>query len=174
VNQRIPLGAADSPYAVRRFRRLRRLGPPLGWPVWAAGVALVSALVGAWLETASPPAVEVRLDAQGYHIAGQLLQDQGDGSYQDPSGAALVIQRGSGRVLAAASTNLNGRHMLGRCVEIQGADHEDCTFTIGSATIQARDDRTPSGWHRRYSDGQTVDIGVPGGADTPVPFAVGR
>lgn len=174
MDQRIPLGAADSPHAVRRLRRLRRFRPPLGWPAWAAGVALASALVGVWLETASPAGVEVALDAEGYHIAGQVLEDQGDGSYQDPSGAALIIQRGSGRVLAAASTNLNGRHMLGRCVELQGADHEDCTFTIGGATIQARDDRTSDGWHRRYEDGQTIDIRVTGGADTPVPFAVGR
>lgn len=173
MDQRIPLGVDRSPHAVRRLRRLHRLRPPLGWPVWAAGIALASALVGVWLQSASP-AIEVGLDGRGYRISGQLLEDRGGGEYQGASGAALVIQRGSGRLLAAASTNLNGQHMTGRCVEIPGADHEDCAFTIGGGSVDARDTRTASGWHRRYSDGRTLDIRIVGDRDTPVPFAVGR
>src|SRR5207253_1159438 len=38
----------------------------------------------------------------------------------------------------------------------------------------AVDTRTATGWHRRYDDGQTVEIDFPGKTAVPVPFAVGR
>jgi hypothetical protein len=161
---RIPLGGL-SQHAVRR-RRLRH--SLLHWPLIAAGVGGIAALVGVLLATAEPE-VEVRLDATGYRIDGNFLAVAGDGVYQGAAGAVLVID---GRGVAGASADLAGRHMTGRCQPAAGG--EACRFTLDGRPLAAADERTDYGWHRRYDDGRTVAIHLIGRRDTPVPFAVGR
>ena len=164
---RIPLGGL-SHHAVRR-RRLRRA--LLSWPLVAALAGAAAALAGVLLVTAEPQ-VEVRLDAGGYQIDGQLLTDRGGGVYQGAGGAAMVLDRRSEGAVAGASADLDGRHMTGRCAP--SGDGEACTFMVEDQVLTATDERTSYGWHRRYSDGRTVAIHVTGQPDTPVPFAIGR
>src|SRR5207249_3439979 len=121
--QNVPLGPSDSPHAVRRRRRL---GPelPIGGSLLAGGGAL-AALGGVLLGTSSPQ-ITVALDPGGYHIDGKTLAPRGGGVFVGADGAALVISRDGEDVHAAASTYLNSRHMVGRCVYVQGGDHESC------------------------------------------------
>jgi hypothetical protein len=140
--------------------------------VLAALVGAAAAMVGVLLATAEPQ-VDVRLDAAGYRIDGQLLEDRSGGVYQGPGGAALVIDRRPDGAVAGASANLDGRHMTGRCQPASGGA-ETCRFTLDGQALAATDERTPDGWHRRYSDGRTVAIRLTGDPDAPVPFAVGR
>ena len=164
---RIPLGGF-SRHVVRR-RRLRRT--LLSWPVLAAVAGAAATIAGVLLATAEP-GVDVRLDAAGYRIDGELLVDRGAGAYQGASGASLVVDRGPQGAVAGASALLDGRPMTGRCEPApQG---EACRFTLDGSQLTASDERTDYGWHRRYSDGRTVAIHVTGSPDTPVPFAVGR
>jgi hypothetical protein len=170
--QNVPLGPADSPHAVRRRRRL---GPrlPISWSALLGGGGVLAAAGGAFLGT-STPSITVAMDSRGYHLDGSTLAPRGGGDYRSASGAALVISR-AGRVTdAAASTYLGGRHMLGHCAYVSGADHESCLFTVGDSTVTATDSRTAGGWRRRYADGQELDIEVTHGGAVPVPFAVGR
>jgi hypothetical protein len=170
--QNVPIGPADSPHAIRRQRRLRPRLPAGGWLlVGCAGMA--AALGGAVLGT-SPPQITVAMDASGYHLDGQTLAPQGGGAFVGANGAALVIGRNGGEVHAAASTYLSGRHMVGQCVYVRGSDHESCLFTVGDSTVTATDSRTSSGWHRRYADGQQLDLEVTQGGPVPIPFAIGR
>jgi hypothetical protein len=170
--QNVPLGPADSPHAVRRQRRLgRRL--PVGGPLLVGAAGLLAALAGALLGS-SPPQFTVGMDAAGYHLDGETLAADGPGTYRGAGGAALVVSRRGSMVRAAASTYLSGRHMVGECAYVQGADHESCLFTVGQSTVAATDTRTAGGWRRRYGDGQEVDLEVAGGGAVPVPFAVGR
>jgi hypothetical protein len=168
-DQRIPLGGLGS-HAVRRQRWRRRLP---GWPLLAAGAGLAAALAGVLLAS-SEPEVRVGFDAAGYQVAGERLTDRGGGAYVGPSGAALVIARSGGGSVAAASTNLDGRHMTGRCEVAPPPGGETCRFTLGGESLTASDERTSYGWHRRYSDGRTVAIHVAGDREAPVPFALGR
>jgi hypothetical protein len=169
AGQHIPLGELGS-HAVRRAR-WRRRAP--GWPLLAAGAGLAAALAGVVLAS-SEPEVPVRFDAAGYQVAGEQLTDRGGGAYLGRSGAALVITRSGGDLVAAASTNLDGRHMTGRCEVAPAPGGESCRFQLGGESLTADDERTSYGWHRRYSDGRTVAIHVAGDRETPVPFALGR
>ena len=137
----------------------------------AACAGLAAALAGVLLAS-SEPEVEVGFDQGGYRVAGERLADRGDGVYLGPSGAALVIVRGGDGSVAAASANLDGRHMTGRCEVLPPPGGETCRFTLDGESLTASDERTPYGWHRRYSDGRTVAIHVTGGRETPVPFAL--
>jgi len=170
--QNVPLGPSDSPHAVRRPRRL---GPrlPVSWPLLGGGGGLLAAVGGVLLGT-SPPQITVAVDPAGYHIDGRTFAAQGDGVYRGPNGAALVIRQDGRELHAAASTYLSHRHMVGQCVYVEGSDHESCLFTVGDSTVTATDSRTSSGWHRRYADGQQLDLLVTRGGAVPVPFAVGR
>jgi hypothetical protein len=174
VDQRIPLGAGRSPHAVRRQRWPRRLGSASTWSLVAAGAGVAASLVGVTLAATAEPHVAVGLDAAGYRIDGQQLRPAGDSTYQGASGGVLVIQRTPARIVAAASSELGGRHMTGRCQLVPGAASETCDFTVGGQPVSAVDSRTDAGWHRRYGDGQSVSIDVTGDRDTPVPFAVAR
>ena len=64
--------------------------------------------------------------------------------------------------------------MIGECAYVERADHESCLFTVGDTTVTATDTRSEGGWHRRYGDGQEVNLEVAGRAVVPVPFALGR
>ncbi len=173
MQQRIPLGGGRSPHAVRRGRRGGRVRLPAGWPLLAAALGITGSLAGVLLAVAEPP-VEVGIDARGYRVAGQELSDVGGGVYRGAGGGVLVIERRQGQVRAAASADLDGRPMTGRCTLPAGAGREDCVFRVAGREVGAVDTRTAGGWHRRYADGRTVEIRVAGDPDTPVPFAVGR
>lgn len=123
---------------------------------------------GLWL-TGSPPPVEVSMDAGGYTVGGARLEAQGGGAYQSAHGAMVV--RGT---RSAASTALGDEHVTGVCDLDAGSGSEHCRFTVGGRPLEASDRRTKAGWHRRYSDGQEVDVTVEGRGPVPVPFPVGR
>jgi hypothetical protein len=113
------------------------------------------------------------MSAAGYEIGGNRLLSRGPGIYEGPGGV-LVVASSPGSSRAAASTTLNGTHMTGRCTLPPPGNRESCQFDLGGQRLAAVDTRTASGWHRRYDDGQTVEIDFPGRAAVPVPFAVGR
>jgi hypothetical protein len=166
---RIPLGGL-SRHAVRR-RRHPRWRLPLRWPLMAALAGTVAAVAGVVLATAEPQ-VDVTLNAGGYRVGGQLLRERSAGVYEGPGGASLVIERRLGGPVAGASAILDGRRMTGSCAP--ATDGETCRFVLDGTALTAADERTSSGWHRRYADGRTVAIHVTGGPDVPVPFPVGR
>ncbi len=168
-DQRIPLGGLSG-HAVRRRRSRRRYW---SWPLAAVVLGVAAALAGVLLASTEPEA-DVRLDANGYGVAGEELTSRGGGVYQAPSGAALVIDSRGGRSVAGASATLNGHPMTGRCEMAAQGDAETCTFAVAGEPLGASDERTSYGWHRRYSDGRTVAIHVSGDPAPPVPFAVGR
>src|SRR5256885_7934559 len=85
-------------------------------PWLLAAIGLLAAAAGAASALTSPE-VEVRASASSYWVGGAELRAVGDGGYQG-AGAALVISEQRGVVRAAASTYLDGRHMLGRCVYV--------------------------------------------------------
>jgi hypothetical protein len=171
TQQRIPLGASRSPHAVRRWR-LRRVDVSALGPVTLGGLGALAALAGIALALMEPQA-EVRMDGSSYTIAGQTFASNGGHLYQAASGATLLVERRDGRLVAAASTNLDGQHMVGRCEARAGGRSESCSFRIGTRSVTAVDTRTGDGWSRRYSDGRTAAIKFVGAADTPVPFPVG-
>jgi hypothetical protein len=138
-----------------------------------AALGLAAAAIGVFLWF-SPAQSSVSLDGGAYRIGGQTFEARGGGVYRARDGAALVIERRGDQTVAAASTELNGRHVTGRCNYPDGGRSESCRFMVGASTIAATDDRTPDGWRRRYADGQAVDIRVTGRQPIPVPFAVGR
>ena len=171
--QRIPLGAATSPHAVRRARWPVRAYRSPSLPLVVAIAGVLAGLIGLLLYQATP-VVSVSADAAGYHVGGEDLVAQGDGSFVSPSGTALVETRSGDRITAGGSAHLDGEAATGRCDEVAGSGTETCTFTIGGASLRAADTRSGSGWSRRYSDGETVSIRIAGDPDTPVPFPVGR
>jgi hypothetical protein len=170
--QNLPIGAATGPHALRWRRRVPVLKParPRGhWLLAAAG--LLAAATGAAAALARPE-VDVRASAASYRLGGAELRAVGGGGYEG-AGAALVISDQPAEVRAAASTYLGGRHMVGRCVYVRGADHESCVFSLGAQRFSATDRRTPEGWERTYSDGGEVRLRS-GGPAVPVPFPVGH
>lgn len=171
--QRVPLGAADSPHAVRRGGRWAGASGGQRLPLALAAVGVVAAAGGLALY-AAPVDVAVRVDATGYHVAGEDLVGRGGGVFLSASGTALVVERRPDRVLAAGSAELDGRPVSGRCEEAAGSRRAACEFTIAGRSLTAADVRTATGWSRRYSDGKTVAIRVDGDRDTPVPFPLGR
>jgi hypothetical protein len=170
LDQSIPLGGGLSGHAVRRRRSRRR---SWSWPLTAVGLGVAAAVAGVLLASTEPQAA-VGMDAGGYSVAGQRLTSQGAGAYEAASGTALVISTRGGRTVAGASATMNGRPMTGRCETGAPAGGESCTFTLAGESLAASDERTAYGWHRRYSDGRTVAIHVPGDPPPPVPFALGR
>lgn len=170
--QNVPLGPVDRRHAVRRHMG-RRLGRTLRFhlPLVLGGIGVLLAGVGAWLSLAPTP-VAVSRDAGAYTIGDVRLPARGEGTYAGPEGA-IVIREDGGTVRAAASTTLDGHHMTGRCVWTRGADRERCTFTLERRSLSAIDTRTATGWHRRYGDGETVELRTEGPVPIPVPFAVG-
>ncbi|HKF77242.1 MAG TPA: hypothetical protein VKF59_13955 [Candidatus Dormibacteraeota bacterium] len=171
--QRVPLGAADSPHAVRRGGRSGRPSGGQRLPLALAAVG-VAAAVGGLVLYATPADFVVRVDAGGYHLAGEDLVSRGGGVFLSASGTALVVERRPERVLAAGSAELNGQPASGRCEEAAGSGQATCEFTVAGRSFTAADVRTATGWSRRYSDGETISIRVDGDGDTPVPFPLGR
>lgn len=172
VEQNVPLGPVDRRHAFRRRAR-QRLGRTLRFhlPLVLGALGLGLAAVGLWLSI-SPGQVSVSEDASAYTIGDARLPATGDDAYAGPEGA-VVVRREGRTVRAAASTTLNGRHMTGRCVWQRDENHESCQFNVEGRAVAATDTRTPTGWHRRYDDGEDVDIHVLSGGPVPVPFAVG-
>jgi hypothetical protein len=171
-NQNLPIGAATGTHALRRQRRIPVLRPAVRRGHWL--LALIG-LLGAGIGLASvltEPQVQVRSGPGSYRVGGVELRALGDGSYEG-GGAAMVVSERGGEVRAAASTYLDGRHMVGSCVYRRGADQESCLFSLGDERFTATDRRSGGGWKRTYSDGGTVDLRLDGGP-VPVPFAVGR
>ncbi|MGH7881869.1 MAG: hypothetical protein ACREN8_03035, partial [Candidatus Dormibacteraceae bacterium] len=132
---------------------------------------VASAVGGGVLGSIQPP-VNVQIDSQGYHIGAILLPPQGIGTYAGEAGA-VVIEPTSGQIVAGGSTKLHGENMLGRCLLAEDRKSESCRFQLGTELFSAQDSAQPGVWKRRYEDGQTVEIRLPGGI-TPVPIAIGR
>lgn len=163
--QRLPLPMAG-PHPVRApgFARLRmRSG---GTAVALAG--LLAAAAGGVLG-ATPPSVEVAVDAGSYRVGGVSLPARSGGVYAGPEGAVVV--RGDE---AAGSTRLHDVPALGSCRLGPDRRSERCTFELGGRRVTAEDRLSGGGWDRRYSDGQAARIALSGGRPVPVPIAIGR
>ncbi len=135
-------------------------------------VGLLAAGAGS-LWALSEPQVDVSLNSNGYDVAGNHLSATEPGVYQ-AGGASLVISVQGGRVKAAASALLNGRHMTGVCSVSDDAAGESCRFRLDSLSLTSEDRATGKGWSRLYNDGRRVGIRTTGTAPVPVPFALGR
>lgn len=168
--QRLPL-PVGSPHPVRQARRIFQ-GHPGARRTLLAILGVVAAAGGAVL-TALPPEVSVGLDRQGYRVGEARLPARGAGLYAG-AGGALVLQDDGGLTSAAASTQLNGEHMVGACRLANGGRSERCWFELGGRPLWAEDRLRSGGWDRRYDDGRTVRIVLEGGRPVPVPFALGR
>ena len=169
--QNLPTGPVTGLEAVRLKRRpARRSG--VGWHRVPAVLGLLAAGTGVLLASTAEQ-VDVSVGAAEYEVAGHRLAATAPGVYEG-SGAAVVIVRDAGATRAAASTDLNGVHMTGRCVLAEGAASESCVFNLGGRQLAAVDTQTRGGWHRRYADGRTVEIRTNGTRPVPVPFALGR
>lgn len=140
------------------------------WPaaLGTAGVALAAAGITLLLV---PRPLTVGLDASGYRIGSHRLAAGPAGTYTSAE-ADLVIVRHGPVTTAAASSRLGGQPIQGRC-DLQGTG-EFCTFRVGARAFTAEDVPTTSGWHRRYSDGQELDIHTSGPGPIPVPFPIGK
>lgn len=169
-DQRLPLPVGGS-NPIRRYRRFwfATGRDRLRLAVLAVGV-LAAALGG--LLGARPPEVAIELNAGYYRIGSITLPSQGDGVYSGPGGA-VVIQKGPAATVAGGSTSLRGAPTKASCTMEADGKSERCVFALGNHTFQATDTRTSTGWHRRYDDGQTVDMALPSGP-VPVPFPIGR
>ncbi|HET9052106.1 MAG TPA: hypothetical protein VFO60_10415 [Candidatus Dormibacteraeota bacterium] len=148
----------------RLARRFRRLG------VVAMGVAAVGATSAGVALALTAPATSVTADATQYRIGNSTLRAVGPGEYSGDG--TLVITQARGLTRAASSDTLHGLHAVGICDMSGDGRSELCLFDIGGRSVTAADDFANGGWHRRYADGQTVDIAAAAG--TPIPFAVGR
>lgn len=171
MGQNIPLGPVDQPHAVRRHwrRRLRRQSPAALDPsLLLAGLGMALAGAGLWL-TGSPPPVEVSMDPGGYTIGGARLNARGGSIYESSHGVMVV--RGT---RSAASATVGSQPVTGACDQEPGSGGEHCRFRMAGRTLEADDQPTTAGWHRRYDDGQETDVKVTSGGQVPVPFPVGR
>jgi hypothetical protein len=169
-DQRLPLPVGGR-NPTRRYRRfwLATGRDRLRLAVLAVGVlaAVLGGLLGA-----RPPELAIEQTVGYYRIGSVTLPSQGDGVYSGPDGA-VVVQKGPAETLAGGSTSLRGVPMKGSCTMEADGKSERCVFTSGTHTLRATDSRTSTGWHRRYDDGQTVDMALPSGP-VPVPFPIGR
>lgn len=164
----IPIGGKDP---IRRYRRawFVRGRDRLRLLLLALGVA---AAVSGGLVGARPPVVSVRADSNAYTLGNVSLPAQGGGVYGGSQGA-VVIENRLGSLSAGGATTLHGMQMRGSCALDFDRRGELCRFQLGDRSLLAQDTRTQDGWHRRYQDGQQVDIALPDGT-VPVPFALGR
>jgi len=166
--QRLPL-PVGSPHPVRRAVRWstsRRC-----WPSPAL-IGVLAACAGA-LIAGQPPDLTVGLEPHAYRVGDVRLPARGQGVYAGPEGAVVIVRR-AGVTLAAASTDLHGAHMVGRCRLPVGGRTERCIFRLGGRTLQAVDELDHGGWDRRYRDGRRVRIPLAEAAPVPVPIALGR
>lgn len=169
-DQRLPLPVGGrSP--IRRYRRFWFATGRDRLRLAVLAVGVVAAALGGVFGT-RPPVVAVAMTSQYYQVGSISLPTQGEGVYAGPGGA-VVIEAGPQATLAGGSTSLHGVPMKGSCTMDANGQREDCQFHLGDRALQATDTRTTTGWHRRYQDGQTVDMALPNGS-VPVPFAVGR
>jgi len=167
--QRLPL-PVGSPHPVRWSRRARPAGD---WGrVLIVLLGLLAAAGGAALG-ASPPAVSVGLDGQGYRVDDVVLPPRGGGVYAGPE-AAVVIALDAGGTRAAAATHLDGVPATGSCRLAPDSRSERCTFDLGGRRLEAVDWLDSGGWDRRYQDGRQARIELAGGRPLPVPIALGR
>jgi hypothetical protein len=173
VSQNLPIGAVNSPHAVRVRRtpsaRLPRVRLYLVLSLLGVAAAVAGAVV-----SALPGPVPVEETNDSYVIGGSRLTAIAPGVFRGSGGAALVVVHQDGDTRAGASAGLDGAHMTGTCRLVDGARTESCSFMLNGAPLAALDTWTGGGWHRRYGDGRTVDIAVAGGRPVPVPFAIGR
>lgn len=169
--QNLPTGPLTGLETVRVRRKPRRRSG-VGWLTIPAMLGVLAAGTGALL-AGTAEQVDVSAGTAAYEVAGHRLAATGPGVYEG-SGAAVVIVRGAGVTRAAASTDLNGVHMTGRCLLAEGAVSESCVFSLGGRQLTAVDKETRAGWHRRYADGRTVEIRTIGTRPVPVPFALGH
>jgi hypothetical protein len=172
VTQNLPIGGVTSPHAVR-LRRLPARLPRVRLHVALTVAGALAAAAGAAVSVAPAP-VTVRSSAGAYEIGGARLTATAPGVYEGPDGAAVVLEHAGGVTRAGASAGLDGTHMTGACALPDGARRETCRFTLAGREVDAVDTWTGGGWHRRYSDGRTVDLVVSGSRPVPVPIAVGR
>jgi len=164
--QRLPL-PVGSPHPIRRGGRQagrRRPGPVL--------IGALAACAGAVIAS-QPPDLTVGLDPGAYRVGDVRLPARGQGVYAGPEGAVVIV-RHPDATLAAASTDLHGTHMVGRCRLPSEGRTERCTFRLGSRTLRAVDELDHGGWDRRYQDGRRVRIVLAGAVPAPVPIALGR
>ena len=148
----------------RLAARLRRAG------VMAMGVVAVAAASAGVALAGTSPATTATTDGRTYRIGDAVLRAVAPGEYVGDG--SLVITRLHGLVRATSSATLHGLDTVGICDVSSDARSELCLFDIGGRSVTATDDYANGAWHRRYADGQTVDITAAAGI--PVPFAVGR
>jgi hypothetical protein len=169
-DQRLPLPVGGrSP--IRRYRRFWFAAGRDRLRLVVLTVGVIAAVLGGVFGTRQPT-VAVEMTGQYYEIGSISLTTRGDGVYAGADGA-VVIEQGRGETVAGGSTTLHGVPMKGSCTMPSSGDGEKCRFDLGGRSLRATDTRTATGWHRRYQDGRTVDIALPGDA-VPVPFAIGR
>lgn len=169
-DQRLPIPVGGrSP--IRRYRRFWFATGRDRLRLAVLAVGILAAVLGGVFGT-RPPVVAVEMTDEYYQIGSTSLATQGDGVYAG-TGGAVVIEPGPDTTLAGGSTSLHGVPMRGSCTMQTSGSREDCEFKLGDQALRATDTRTSTGWHRRYQDGQTVDMALPNGP-VPVPFAIGR
>jgi hypothetical protein len=130
------------------------------------------ALAGAWLGLSRAP-VTARIDNFGYHVAGEVMRPVSAGTYS--GNAAVVIRHADGTVRAAAAGRFGSQPLQGICILVTGSGREQCIFVVGKQSFTAEDRLDGLVWHRRYSDGLSIDIQLIDSSDpVPVPLPVGR
>jgi hypothetical protein len=169
-DQRLPLPVGGR-NPIRRYRRLWFAAGRDRLRLAVLGVGVIAAALGGYFGT-RPPLIEVAMTDQYYQVGSITLPSRGKDTYQGPEGA-VVVEVGKKTTTAGAATNLHGVPMRGSCTMRTDGSSEHCQFRLGDQVLTATDTRTSAGWHRRYQDGQTVDLGLPAGP-VPVPFAIGR
>ena len=165
----LPIGGQDP---TRRYRRPWFASPRDRNRVLVL-VAAVALTVAGGLLGAHQPVVTVELRPGMYTIGSIHLAAQGGGVYAGTQGAVVIDESPAGSVRAGGSTMLHGAPTQGSCTVASGGRTEHCDFSLDGRALHADDARTTGGWHRVYSDGQTVDIALPSGT-VPVPFPLGR
>lgn len=178
----------------RVVRRTRRTSSQVKWwrataPNLVAGIGLLLAVGGAFAALTREP-VPAGSAGATIDIGGSKLRETGDGTHLYVGNAAMVyLPQPDGSHVAAASTYANGKNVAGFCTlpprkkdaaEIQ----ETCSFwigvpTTGNPTITSVDtyniNSDTAEWHRKYSDGVSVDLIVPQGDGViAVPLPLGH
>jgi hypothetical protein len=165
-DQRLPLPLGDR-NPIRRYGRLWFVSGRDRFRALLLAVGVTAAVSGGLLG-ARTPEVSVTANNEAYSLGTIRLPAQGNGIYSGPQGAVVIQEQRAG-----ASTTLHGLTVLGTCTLDPNGRSESCYFQLGNQALRATDQRTPTGWHRRYQDGQELDIALPNGT-VPVPFPLGR
>ena len=162
-----------------RFRRTRSSDA-------AAAVGILLALAAAVVTLTQPP-IRVYLQGDTVHVGDLNLShptDNGglkDGVLYTGPATLLLVPRPDGSIIASSVTFLGGARSTGVCDFGPPTRHEiseHCVLRIGVESVTCNDVLrfdAPGSWQRRCSDGQSLAVSVPAGADViPMPFPLGR